>query len=300
MKKCEKATFSLNLLCALLAFSPPSTYAREILDASGTKVTLPDRPQRVITLIPSLGELAASFMEGELDHLIGVSEYTDYPPALQKLSSVGSYVHLNLEKILSMKPDLVLGTLDGNRKDEIQHLRELHVPIVLVKTGNFLEMYDSIQLVATVLDKSNEGKLMLKKLSQGLRQLRERGKTHVSKKVMLQVGDDPLTVAGKKSFLHDAITQVGVSNVYADADVHYPKPSLEDVLSRDPDFIVVAALGADLAPYLKMVKKWNQFSRLSAVKNNRVILLKSDALLRPTARILEGLAQFEQAIYGKN
>ena len=289
----------LVLVYAFFTIWTSSVYAREIIDASGEKVTLPDRPLRVITIAPSLGELAADFMGSELDRIIGVSEYTDYPPALQKVPSIGSYIHLNLEKILSLKPDLVLGTLDGNRKDEVLHLRELHIPVVMVKTGSFEEIDNSIRLVATVLDKPKEGKLIAEKLRNGLAQFRERAKTHLAKKVLLQVGDDPLTVVGKKSFLHDAISLLGALNVYADADANYPRPSLEDVLHRNPDFIIVGAMGADLAPYEKMVKKWKQFPRLSAVKNNRVILLQSDTLLRPTVRILEGLAQFEQTIYGK-
>jgi iron complex transport system substrate-binding protein len=290
----------LVLGSAFFTVWPSFTYAREILDGSGEKVSLTDRPLRIVTLAPSLGELAAMFMGNEVDRIIGVSEYTDYPPALQKVSSIGSYIQLNLEKILSLKPDLILGTLDGNRKDEILHLRELHLPVVVVKTSSFEEIDVSIQLVATVLGKAKEGENIVERLKKGLVQFRERAKTHLPKRVMLQVGGDPLTVVGKKSFLHDAISLVGASNIYADADAAYPRPSLEDVIKRDPDFIIVAAMGADLAPYRKMVNKWKQFPRLSAVKNKRVILLQSDTLLRPTVRILEGLAQFEQTIYGKN
>ncbi|MEO7162798.1 MAG: cobalamin-binding protein [Bdellovibrionia bacterium] len=292
--------FYLVLGSAFFAVWPSFTYAREIVDGSGEKVILADRPLRIVTLVPSLGELAADFLKSDPGRIIGVSEYTDYPPSLQKVTSIGSYIHLNLEKILSLKPDLVLATLDGNRKDEISHLRELHVPVVVVKTGSFKEIDSSIQLVATVLGKVKEGEEIVERLNKGLMQFRERAKTRASKKVMLQVGDDPLSVVGKKSFLHDAIELVGASNIYADADAHYPKPSLEDILKRDPDFIIVAAMGADIVPYLKMVSKWQQFPRLSAVKNKRVILLKSDALLRPTVRILGGLAQLEQTIYGKN
>ncbi len=341
----ESLTF-ISLIFAICAIWMSPAYAREIRDATGERVVLVDRPVRIVTLAPSLGELAADllgeppgkliserdgklagelndklpgepnqfkgkvknefkneFKDGfkdELSRIVGVTEYTDYPPALKKVASIGSYVHLNLEKILSLKPDLVFGTLDGNRKDEIVHLRELGIPVILVRTGSFDGIEDSIRLVALALNKSSEAKPILAKLNKGLSQIRERAKTHPSKKVMLQVGDDPLIVVGQKSFLHDAISLVGASNIYANADENYPRPSLEDVLSRDPDFIVVTAMGADVAPYKKMVEKWKQFPKLSAVKNKRVLLLEADALLRPTARILEGLIQFEQAIYGKN
>lgn len=318
----RRATSCVLLIPLIFAIWMPPGYAREIRDATGEKVVLVDHPKRIVTLAPSLGELAAELLvevngkaagepnkfknefkvkfQNELGRIVGVTEYTNYPLELKNVASIGSYVHLNLEKILSLKPDLVLGTLDGNRKDEIVHLRELGVPVILVRTGSFDGIEDSIRLVALALNRPSEAEPILAKLNKGLNQIRERTKTHPSKKVMLQVGDDPLIVVGHKSFLHDAISLVGASNVYSNADENYPRPSLEDVLSRDPDFIVVAAMGADLALYKKMVEKWKQFPKLSAVKNKRVLLLEADALLRPTPRILEGLIQFEQAIYGKN
>jgi iron complex transport system substrate-binding protein len=295
----NKISWILGGAFVLFIGQTSTLYARQVIDASGEKVTVTDRPLRIVTLVPSLGELVAEFIGNNLARIVGVSEYTDYPPTLQKVSSVGSFVHLNLEKIVSLKPDLVLGTLDGNRKDEVLHLRELHLPTVLVKTGSFEEMENSIQLVASLLDKVDEGKLARQKLMSGMSQIRERAKTHLNRKVMLQVGGDPLVVVGKKSVLHEAIELMGASNIYADSSVSYPRPSLEDVLRRNPDFIIVAAMGADLEPFKKMVQRWKQFPKLTAVKNRHVILLQSDALLRPTVRILEGLTQLEEAIYGK-
>ena len=117
---------------------------------------------------------------------------------------------------------------------------------------------------------------------------------------MVQIGDDPLMVAGKQSFLQEALEVVGADNVYSDASAHYPRPAIEDAIHRNPDRIIVLALGHDLAPFNAMAKRWLQFSAIKAVQNKQDRVIQGDAILRPTLRLLEGLSLLDKAIYGKN
>jgi vitamin B12 transport system substrate-binding protein len=120
-------------------------------------------------------------------------------------------------------------------------------------------------------------------------------------RVLIQVGDDPLVVAGGGTFLADALEAVGASNLYGEKGKGgslYPRPSFEDVVRKDPEVIVVLALGRDRAPFEAMAKRWERFGSLAAVKRRRVLVLQADALVRPTARLLAGLAELETAVYG--
>src|SRR4051812_6042349 len=125
--KTVKTPFSLSCLWLLLAFilASPALLAsrvagaREVLDATRTRVTLVDHPARVVALAPSLAELAADLSGNQLEKIVGVSDYTDYPPRLEKTPSVGPYSRFNLEKVVALKPDLVLATLDGNPRDQV-------------------------------------------------------------------------------------------------------------------------------------------------------------------------------------
>jgi len=272
--------------------------AREMQDSTGTKVNLVDAPQRIVALAPSLGELAADFLKQDLNRLAGVSEFTDYPPALKKLPSVGPYNHFSIEKILSLKPDLILATQDGNSKEQVLHLREMNLPVVTVDTGSFEEIGRSIRLVSQAIGVPREGDRMVEQLNTGLDRIKKRAESRPHLKVMLQLGDD--IVAGRKSFLNDALLTVGATNVYGDSNFHYPKVALEDVLHRDPDAIVVIVFGDEMRTFEDMRTRWNRYPQLKAVKNKRIYLLRSDALIRPTLRILEGIALLERTLYGKD
>ena len=254
-------------------------------------------PQRIVTLAPSLGELAADLLGLDLKRLVGVSDYSDYPPALKNFLSIGPYHQFNIEKVMSLKPDLILATQDGNPKDRVLRLQELGMSVVSVKTGCFEEIEDSMRRVASALGVPLEGIKMAQTLKSGIERIRTESRMNPPLKVLLQVGDSPLVVAGKNSFLTEALKLIGAQNVYAHSDVPYPHPSLEDMIQKDPDAIIIVALGENLQLYEKMAEKWLQFKKMMAVKNQRVHVLQSDPLLRPTLRLLRGIESLRHTLY---
>jgi iron complex transport system substrate-binding protein len=289
----------------LLALAAATTaQARELVDSTGAKVKLGDRPARVVTLAPSLGELAAELCRGPLSRIVGVSEYTDYPASLAKTPSVGPYAHFNVEKVVALKPDLVLATSGGNAKDQVLRLRELGVPVVVVADASFKDVAGSMRLVARALGNPEAGEKMAKSFDEGLAEFHARAQDRARKRgvpgprVLLELGDDPLVVVGGGAFLNDALLAVGARNLYGEPGTLYPRPAIEDVVHRDPERIFILALGRDLAPFEKMARAWDRFAGVAAVKQRKVRVLKADALLRPTPRLLKGLAELETAIYG--
>lgn len=298
-----KTAFEFVLGLSLTLAWGANAQARELIDATGAKVRVKDHPVRIVTLAPSLGELAADLSGGDVSRIVGVSEYTDFPEALSKVESIGSYAKFNLEKVVSLKPDLVLGTLDGNSKDQVGRLREMGLPVVVVATSNLQQIEESMRLVGQAMDAAKTGDRMASKLKQSVDAIRARAlkeaKIRGNPQVLLQIGDDPLVVVGKVSFLHEALGIVGARNSYGDLDARYPRPALEDVLKRDPDVILVLALGKDLAPFEKMAAKWGAYSKLKSVRSKNVRVLQGDAILRPTLRLIEGLSILERAIHGQ-
>jgi iron complex transport system substrate-binding protein len=299
-RRFDKARNRLALIAGLLLL-PLAAHAREVTDVTNAKVRLADHPERIVTLAPSLGELAADLSGSHLEKIVGVSEYTDYPPVLSKVASIGSYARFNLERVVALKPDLVLATLDGNPKDQVLHLRELGIPVVVVATSTLDDVSRSMRLVAQAMGVSEQGEQMAARFAAGLRNIRDRAAHREGPKprVVLQLGDDPLVVAGHGSFLQEALETVGAQNLYGDGATHYPRPALEDVVHRSPDVIIVLALGHDLTSFDAMAARWAQFSSLKAVKSRQVRVLQGDAILRPTLRLLEGLSLLEKAVYGK-
>ena len=279
--------------------STETAQAREVKDFTSTRVHLVDRPSRIITLAPSLGELAADLLGDQLERIVGVSELSDEPPALKKVQSVGPYHRFNLEKVLSLKPDLVFATRDGNSKDQIQYLREKKIPLVVLSTESFQQIEQSILLMAEALGSDVLGKSLLARFQKGLENFRKRAEGREPLRVFVQLNDDPIITIGEKSFLTEALHLVGAQGLYDQATASYPRPSIEDIIKKDPDVILILTFSSDRLVFEKSQKKWIGFSKLKAVQSHRVLTLRSDELLRPNLRLLEGLSRLENTLYPK-
>jgi iron complex transport system substrate-binding protein len=297
-KKSLANRWQLLLLIVFLWGVSQPLRAAEVLDAGGKKVQLVATPQRIVTLAPSLAELAADLLGDELERIVGVSEFTDYPPGLKKVASIGPFNHVSVERVVSLKPDLVLATTDGNSKEQIEQLRELKVPVVVVKTDDFEQIGESILIISRSLGVPALGQKMAARLKVGLENLHERSKNRKRVKILLQIGESPLVVVGGGTFLDRAIQKVGAENVFQDSKIRYPRPSMEDIVIKDPEVIVILIMGDGASRAEAQMQSWMPFTTLQAVKNHRVRILHSEELLRPSLRILEGLSLLERTIHG--
>ncbi|MBI2711695.1 MAG: ABC transporter substrate-binding protein [Bdellovibrio sp.] len=277
----------------------PALGGLPVIDAVGRKIEVPSSPRRIVTLAPSLGELAAEILGSDLDRIVGVSEFTDFPPALKKLPTVGAYSHFSVEKVAALKPDLVLATTDGNTKEQIRQLEELKIPVVIVKSDSFGGIGESMLLSSKVLGVPEVGEKMARRLNQGVENIKKKSASKPRLKVLLQIGLSPVVVVGGGTFLNDAIQAVGAENSFGDSTIHYPRPSSEEVLARNPDVILILEMGESPTSAERAVQDWMSFKTLNAAKNKAIRVLHSDALVRPSLRILEGLALLEKAVHEK-
>jgi iron complex transport system substrate-binding protein len=266
-------------------------------DALGEKIAEGASPSRIVTLAPSLAELAAALAPEHLERIVGVSEYTDFPTGLSKAERIGPYNRFNLEKVAALRPDLVLATKDGNAEDQIHHLKELGLNVRVVDTTSLALVARSMRQVGLMTGNAAAGERMARAFEQGVEQVRLRARNRPKRRVMLVLGDEPLIVAGGQAFLSEALSTIGAVNAYTDSPARYPRPSMEDALARDPDAVVILAMG-DPKPFQKMQARWESFAKLRAVKSQRVKLIHADTLVRPTLRLLDGLLLLEEAVYG--
>jgi iron complex transport system substrate-binding protein len=229
---------------------------------------------------------------------VGVTAYTDFPPSLKGKPSVGPYTKPNLEAVVALKPDLVLAGRDGTPKATVDRLRRLKIPVVTVATETIAGLRESYPIVGIALGKKREAERALTEFDRALDALKTRAKKRTALRVLLQVGEDPLVVAGGKTFLNEGLEILGARNIYSDPEKTYPRVSVEDVLKKNPDAIVLLTMGNDDASFARAEKRWKSFPKLKATKENRVLRLRSDALVRPGPRFPEGLAALEHVLYG--
>jgi iron complex transport system substrate-binding protein len=282
-----------------MSFSRLLLNAALILGTVGASAAEPTK-SRVVTLIPSLGEIAAEILGGE-ERIAGVVEYTDFPATLSKKPTVGTYAKPNLEKIISLKPDLVLASRDGTPPALIVRLERLKIPVLTVGTDSIEKLRESCLMIGEAVG-TDEGAKLAARIDREIEAVKARAErrkknSRAHPKVLLQVGDEPLVVVGGTGFLDEALAILGVTNAYADSKQPFPRVSVEDALKRDPEVILLIALGNDLKPFERAKKRWESYPKLAATRGGRIRILRSDSLVRPGPRFAQGLRELEAALF---
>ncbi len=268
-------------LCLLLS-CPVQAAAIRLVDDIGQTLEFTRPPQRIISLTPHLTELL--FAVGAGSQLVGVDSASDYPAAAKTLPRVGDYSRINFERILALKPDLVLVWVGGNRAADIHGLRKMGVPVLHTQATRLDDVARLLRLIGQASGHAVAGETAAQAYSTRLAALQVRDVQKPPVSVFYQVWDRPLMTVGGGHWISDALVLCGARNVFADLRGLSPVVSREAVLSRAPELIVA---GSD-APDLR--RSWQQFASLPAVKNDAFVQVDADLLHRLTPRLIEGVA----------
>ncbi|MBC7385661.1 MAG: ABC transporter substrate-binding protein [Cryobacterium sp.] len=259
------------------------------------------RPERVVTLLPSIAEIALEVGLPEAN-LVGVSEFTDFPPSLKNKTSIGNYAKPSIERIVGLVPDLVVTDRDSAQPVS-EKLEKLKFRVLRVGTASLSDIRQAYHLVADALLRTEAGNDAIHRFDLKIDEIRLRAETRKKKeprkvRVLLTVNEEPLIVAGGKNFLDDGVALVGAENIYHDSNSAYPRVSVEDVIKRNPDVVLLLDSSTDLVRAERAKKRWLKIPGFRPAKNARVVIVKSDALIRPGPRFPSGLRDLESAIYG--
>jgi len=280
---------------------PVVAQAREVIDLVGRKVAVPDNPQRIISLAPSITEILFSL--GQQKKLKGVTLYSDYPPAAREIPKVGSYIHLDVERIAALKPDLCFAIKDGNPRHVVEKIEALGIPVFVVDPRNMEEIITTTARMGDVLNARREAS----ELVSDMRGRLERVKATIAKAssrpaVFFQVDASPVVSAGEGTFTDELITLAGGRNLAA-GTTSYPRYNWEDILSLQPEIVIVASMAGGFSSE-KLKSEWQQWPQLPAVRSGRLYVVEADLFDRPTVRLFRGLEILAKIIhpelYGKN
>lgn len=274
-------------LCLLLAI-PAQAVALRVVDDAGQTLEFSRPPQRIISLTPHLTELL--FAVGAGAQLVGTDSASDYPDAARALPRVGDYSRINFERILALKPDLILVWVGGNRAADIHGLKKMGVPVLHTQATRLDDVARLLRLVGQVSGHAGAGEAAAKVYSARLEALQVRGGRKPPVRVFYQVWDRPLMTVGGAHWISDALALCGARNVFADLRGLSPVVSLEAVLKRAPALIVSGSDAPD------MRRQWQRFASLPAVKNHAFVRVDADRLHRLTPRLIEGVADLCAAV----
>jgi iron complex transport system substrate-binding protein len=255
-------------------------------------------PQRIVSLAPSLTEIILELIEPQSHRVVGITEYTAEHPQLREAKSVGPFHRFNLEAVVGLKPDWVFATRDGNSKDQVERLAELGLRVLTVSTESLEEVGRSVQLIGEALGRKDLAKLKADAFHRELQELEKTSRPVPLPRVMLQLGAEPLVVVGGKGFLSSALQLAGAQNVYSDWSKPYPRPSVEDVVRRKPDWILILGMGKNPSEFDRIVADWKRFANLPAVQKKQVVVLFEDTLARPGLKTPSGIRALRKLIQG--
>jgi ABC-type Fe3+-hydroxamate transport system substrate-binding protein len=243
----------------------PCLASRTLTDEVGRRVVVPDHPHRVICLMPSVTDTV--FALGAADDVVGISDYTKYPAEALKKPSVGDLIKPSIETVLSLHPDLVIGLQPAGPLESTEELERLGIPVFLVSPHGIAGILHSVESIGQALNRTAEAKALATSLQDRLDTVRDRTKGLPSPKVFMPVWYDPIITIGKHAFTTEIIEAAGGKSVTDDLASDWPHISMEAVLARAPEALVLVRGGKTTLKVLRDRPGWNS---VPAVQNQRV------------------------------
>ncbi|QBZ82984.1 Vitamin B12-binding protein [Hydrogenovibrio crunogenus] len=248
--------------------------------------------ERVITLSPHLTEMVYSAGAGS--KLVGAIAYSNYPASAKTLPIVGTYNALNLEKIIQLKPDLILAWQSSNQSKVLERLQQLGFKVELFEPRKLSDIPRDIKRIGTLLNTSQIADALANRLMSTLTTVKRQYQELTKIRFFYQIWDDPMMTVNGQVFISQAIETCGAENIFAQQKILAPEVDTESVLKRNPDVIL---LGGETAVQKTWYQNWLKWPQINAVKNKQIYLINTNHFQRPTARLIHHLPDLCQRIH---
>jgi len=250
-------------------------------------------PRRIVSLAPSNTEIL--FAIGAGDRVVGVTDYCNYPPEVVEkkergeIVSVGGYSTVNIERVISLNPDLVVASY-GNGLETIEALRNLGVYVIAFNPRSVEDVMRSIYLIGVATGNVEEAKKLVKEMVAKIEDVRKKVKNERKVRVAHVIWHDPIWVSGKETFADDVISLAGGINVFNFSG--WKIVSVEDLIAANPEVIIVNS-GSGMGGGRNIIYEWimgdERLKSVEAVKTGRVYIIDADIISRPSYRLAEAV-----------
>lgn len=291
----------IRYLFFFLCFMPclvwvSASWAREVVDEMGRGLTIPDNPERIVSLAPNVTEIL--FDLGLANRIVGVTDHCNYPPEALTKPRVGSYIQINVEQVLALNPDLAIGTADGNDRGQVELLTRMGVPVYVIYPRTIRDVLQSIINIGAITGKMKIAKEKSQILQDRLERVAQSARELKKVRVLMQIGANPFFTVNKGTIQSELITLAGGINVAGDIETRYPHLSMEEVLLRKPEVIIITSMKRN-GDFTEEVNAWKRWSSIPAVRNSRIHVIDSDLVDRASPRLFDGLERLFELIHMK-
>jgi len=273
------AWVALLIGAAELATAGPTV---SVMDDGGHRISLPAPATRIVSLAPNITELL--YAAGAGAAVVGVSAWSDYPPAAEKLPVVANGTRLDLERIIDLKPDLVIAWKSGTSARQIARLRKLGLIVFESEPRHFEDIARSLERFGTLAGRP-EGNAAAASFRKRWHELREHYQGRKKISVFYQIWASPLMTLNGKHLVSDALSLCGATNIFANVPQLAPTVSTEAVVAGNPDVILLSDERSPAAD------RWRSLTQMTAIRHDTLLSVNGALMNRAGPRILEGTAQ---------
>ncbi|MEO9589305.1 MULTISPECIES: cobalamin-binding protein [Marinobacter] len=287
MLKSFRYTAALILLALTISLETVAGTERCATDDTGQEVCLEQPASRIAALSPGATELV--WAAGAGDQVIAVVSYSDYPVQAKQVTSVGSHTRMDLERLMALKPDLVIGWVTGNPPEQIAALKDLGLPVFSIEPRSFEGVSSTIERLSILAGTEDEGFAEADRFRKGMAALKKQYQGAEPVSVFYQVWDEPLMTVNDEHLIGKVITLCGGVNVFGDLDRLVPRISAEAVIGANPEAILAGGMGEENRHWLT---RWEAFQSIDATAKENLYFVPPSLIQRPTPRILKGSQLF--------
>lgn len=266
-----------------LCFVAALAGASDVTDDDGRQVVLSFPAKRIISTAPHITELLYEAGGGE--YLVGVTDFSDFPPNARTLPLVGNNRQINVERVVALKPDLLIAWRGGNPVRQIDQLQRMGLPVFYSHPKRMEDIPATLERFGVLVGQQAKGREKARLWRSRLALLKKQYANRKKLSVFYQVSERPLYTLNGEHIVSEAIRICGGENVFSDLPALAPCVSVEAVLKKDPDVIFVSG-GANFASS----DFWRRFGVMKAVKNQNLFEVDADLIDRPGPRLIEGVA----------
>ncbi|TDL32981.1 ABC transporter substrate-binding protein [Jeotgalibacillus sp. S-D1] len=269
-----------------------------VKDATGEEITIEEQPEAIVSMIPSNTEIAYAL--GLDEAIVGASDYDNYPEEVNDVEKIGG-LEFNVEKIISLQPDLVLAhDSNANQDAGLQQLKDAGIKVVMIENAtDFNQVYETIGMIGKVTGKAEEAEQIVTDMQEDFAEIEEKAASIEEgdrKKVMVDVSGLPeVYVAGNNTFMQEMLDLIQADNVAKDQE-GFVMLSEEEIVSRNPETVVLT-YGEFVEDPIAQWSSHGGFSEVEAVKNEDLHVVPSDPVNRSGPRLVEGTQELAKAIY---
>lgn len=241
-------------------------------------------PKRIIALSPHTVEFL--FLLGAGDRIIATTSFADYPEAAKSIPVIGGNNGIQIEKVLVLKPDLIIAWEGGNRADDIAQLERLGFTVYRSQTHDLSGIADELLHLGELLGLQERAKIEAEKFNLVLEKLKTNYADKEKLSLFYQLSSEPLRAVAAKSWINEMLEGCGGENIIDTSFSGYPIVSIETVLNHQPDVIIIPSQHGQIVGTGDF---WNKWPEIPAVKNKHIFYVDSDLLHRFSVRALQGM-----------